>query len=433
MSIVKIQSVRRLDNAIAYIQQEKKTKNHLVSTFNCDKDYILEDFNQLYEERRNTLRKETKNKAKMIIQSFDFEEDITPEEVHKIGVELADNYLKGEHQYIIATHIDTNYIHNHIIFNQVKTDSLLMYDTSRINTIDNLRIENDKLSRKYQLIIPQERKHEDKIHYISQREQRARLKGTSFKETLEVAIDQAINESVSYSQFIEKMNDLGFEPKQGKYLAFLNQKSGRYMRTKTLGMNYTENSIKYRIKHNDFEIYKFKYTVKTREIDKSEEKYAKSYGLRKWATKQNIIHLQEISHLVFNEHKSLEEIEQIQKTEAEFTQFIENKVQDKDEILYDLARREQAFSDYKASAGLIADYKAATNKQAFKSNHYQEFKTFDNAKKDLNYLKKQYSIYSNDDLKAYKATLLKDRDQLYKHFTAIQRQQDLEKQNKRKK
>ena len=76
MSIVKIQSVRRLDNAIAYIQQEKKTKNHLVSTFNCDKDYILEDFNQLYEERRNTLRKETKNKAKMIIQSFDFEEDI---------------------------------------------------------------------------------------------------------------------------------------------------------------------------------------------------------------------------------------------------------------------------------------------------------------------------------------------------------------------
>ena len=50
-----------------------------------------------------------------------------------------------------------------------------------------------------------------------------------------------------------------------------------------------------------------------------------------------------------------------------------------------------------------------------------------------NYLKKQYSIYSNGDLKAYKATLLKDRDQLYKHFTAIQRQQDLEKQNKRKK
>lgn len=205
------------------------------------------------------------------------------------------------------------------------------------------------------------------------------------------------------------------------------------MRTKTLGMNYTENSIKYRIEHNDFEIYKFKYTVKTREIDKSEEKYAKSYGLRKWATKQNIIHLQEISHLVFNEHKSLEEIEQIQKTEAEFTQFIENKVQDKDEILYDLARREQAFSDYKASAGLIADYKEAANKQAFKSDHYQEFKTFDNAKKDLNYLKKQYSIYSYDDLLAYKASLLKDRDQLYKHFTSIQRIQDLEKQNKRKK
>ena len=221
MSIVKIQSVKRLDQAIQYIQQETKTRNDLISTFGCDRDFILEDFNYLYEKRKNLLRKETKNKAKMIIQSFDFEENITPEEVHKIGIEFADNFLKGEHQYIIATHIDTNYIHNHIIFNQVKMASLLLFDTSRRNTIDNLRHENDQLSKKYHLIIPQEKKYEDKLHYISQREQRARLKGTSFKEKLESAIDQAVEKSETYDQFIEEMDQAGFKPKQGKYLAFL--------------------------------------------------------------------------------------------------------------------------------------------------------------------------------------------------------------------
>ena len=143
--------------------------------------------------------------------------------------------------------------------------------------------------------------------------------------------------------------------------------------------------------------------------------------------------MQEISHLVFNEHKSLEEIEEIQKTESEFVQFIENNLQEKDEILHDLKHKEHAFSDYQASARLIADYKAATNKQEFKSDHYQEFKTFDNAKKDLNHLKKQYSIYTFEELQVYKESILKDRSMLYKHFTAIQRQQDLEKQNKRKK
>lgn len=432
MSIVKIQSVKRLDQAIQYIQQESKTRNDLISTFGCDRDFILEDFNYLYEKRKDLLRKETKNKAKMIIQSFDFEENITPEEVHKIGVEFADNYLKGEHQYIIATHIDTNYIHNHIIFNQVKMDSLLLFDTSRRNTIDNLRYENDQLSKKYHLIIPQEKKHENKLHYITQREQRARLKGTSFKEKLEVAIDQSVEKSETYDQFMEEMDQAGFKPKQGKYLAFLNEKTNRYMRTKTLGMNYTENSIRYRIEHKNFQIYKFDYTLKTKAIDKTEAKYANNYGLRKWATKQNILHLQEISHLVFNEHKSLEEIEEIQKTEAEFTQLIENNLQEKDEILHDLERTNHAFSDYQASACLIADYKTTTNKQDFKSEHYQEFKRYDNAKKDLNHLEKQYSIYTFEDLQVYKESVLKDRSILYKHFTEMQKQKNLEQKNERK-
>src|SRR5699024_1710967 len=138
------------------------------------------------------------NKAKMIIQSFDYQDNITPEIAHEIGKKLADNYLKGNHKYIIATHLDTNNIHNHIIFNEVRTDNLLMFDTSRKNTIDNLRVENDKLSKEYNLTIPEEKSHKNKIKYISQREERVRKKGKSFKEELENTIDEVIKVSNNY-------------------------------------------------------------------------------------------------------------------------------------------------------------------------------------------------------------------------------------------
>ncbi|MGO3169149.1 hypothetical protein, partial [Senegalia sp. (in: firmicutes)] len=74
MSIVKIENVKLLKQAIDYVKQDTKTNDNLITTFNCDKDFSVEDFNLLYEERKNKLRKETKNKAKMIIQSFEYDE-----------------------------------------------------------------------------------------------------------------------------------------------------------------------------------------------------------------------------------------------------------------------------------------------------------------------------------------------------------------------
>lgn len=422
MSIVKISGVRKLHDAVNYILQESKTNDNLITSFDCDRDMIVEDFKELYEERFNKLRKETKNKAKMIVQSFSLEDNISPEIAHEIGIKLADIHLKDKHQYIIATHIDTDYIHNHIIFNQVRTDNFLMYDTTRRNTVDNLRVQNDQLSREYNLSIPKEKSHENKITYISQREEKARKKGNSFKADLENAIDYSIKNSHDYYDFLSKMEELGFQNKQGKHLAFLNQKTNRFMRTKTLGLNYSENSIKYRIENKDFEIHNFKYTVQTKKIDKSEDKFKNNKGLRKWATKQNIIHLQEISHLIFNENKTIKEIEEIQHTEEEFSMRLENKVQEKDELIFDLIKRSNAFEDYSDSASLIAEYKKSENKQEFKRENYEQFKKYDNAKKNIHVLKNKYNIYSTDELMTLKSSLERDRNLLYQHYTKLHKE-----------
>ena len=57
----------------------------------------------------------------LIIQSFE-PGTITPEDANKLGYKLALEFTGGEHQFIVATHIDKKHIHNHIEFNSTALD-----------------------------------------------------------------------------------------------------------------------------------------------------------------------------------------------------------------------------------------------------------------------------------------------------------------------
>ena len=48
--------------------------------------------------------------------------EITPEEANRLGVEFAKRFTKGEHAFIVCTHIDKAHIHNHIIWSAVNVD-----------------------------------------------------------------------------------------------------------------------------------------------------------------------------------------------------------------------------------------------------------------------------------------------------------------------
>lgn len=68
------------------------------------------------------------------------------------------------------------------------------------------------------------------------------------------------------------MQKEGYEHKQGKYLSFMNPKSGKFMRTKTMGFNYLESSIKYRIENKSYSPIKTS-IINRKWIDKSQEKF----------------------------------------------------------------------------------------------------------------------------------------------------------------
>lgn len=48
--------------------------------------------------------------------------EITPEEANRLGVESAKRFTKGNHAFVVCTHIDKSHVHNHIIWSVVNTE-----------------------------------------------------------------------------------------------------------------------------------------------------------------------------------------------------------------------------------------------------------------------------------------------------------------------
>ncbi|MBG9512463.1 relaxase [Bacillus thuringiensis] len=411
MSIVKIQKIKNLNGFINYGMQEHKTNEELVTSYECSIETIERDFRSVlvdYNEKNNCNKNVS---ARMIIQSFDSDDNLTPEQVHQYGVEFADNYLKGNHQYTVITHIETDHLHNHIVFNDIDFNTLKMFDSKRANTLDRLREENDKISEKYGLsIIEEGRKGRKK--YVTFNEYVARSKKKSFKGNLEEIIDKNISKSNSFNEFLSFMRKEGYEHKQGKYLSFMNPKSGKFMRTKTMGFNYLESSIKYRIENKGYAPIKTS-IINRKWIDKSQEKFKNNKRLQRWATKQNINYLHALSSKLYKLNVSITELEEIEANKEALIASFEKQLLGIDNEIFRLNKMKGCFRTYKKSHPLIVSYKKAENKMVFKQERYHEFKEYDVAKRDMNYLKKNYGITDESELHYKLSLLTKERNLLY--------------------
>lgn len=110
---------------LAYVTNEEKTEDTLVTGLNCSENYndAYEDmkFNfEMYSGERFFKRsiksdtaKRERQKIRMhhYIQSFKPGE-VTPEEAHQIGVEWAEKVFGKKHMVLCATHTDRGHIHN---------------------------------------------------------------------------------------------------------------------------------------------------------------------------------------------------------------------------------------------------------------------------------------------------------------------------------
>ncbi|GAB2022665.1 relaxase/mobilization nuclease domain-containing protein [Pseudolactococcus yaeyamensis] len=116
-----IKSENNLKRAIKYILNPDKT-DELVLTSSHKINYLNNaDYEMMLTRNfaRETLKTERKNEvlARHLIQSFDPKDNLTPEQIHEIGRQTILELTGGSHEFVIATHVDQEHIHNHIIFN----------------------------------------------------------------------------------------------------------------------------------------------------------------------------------------------------------------------------------------------------------------------------------------------------------------------------
>ena len=147
---------------IKYILNPDKTKNlALVSDYGM-RNFLdfpsYDEMVQMYHEifiRNDTLynfrnarleEKQRKIHAHHIIQSFSPEDHLTPEQINQIGYETMRELTGGKFRFIVATHVDKNHLHNHIIINSVdsNSDKKLKWD---YNVERNLRMISDRFCK----------------------------------------------------------------------------------------------------------------------------------------------------------------------------------------------------------------------------------------------------------------------------------------------
>ena len=275
MAVTKIHPIKTtLKKAIDYICNGDKTDDEIyVTTHLCSRENAHKEF----ELTKKQFGSKTKILAHHLIQSF-VPEEVSFEEAHQVGIELCDKILEGRYEYVLATHIDKDHIHNHIIFNSIDVDEGKIYH-SYYGSYMNIRNQSDKLCKEHNLsVIDLETQKEineiKRRKFVSWYDWNEDKKGKSYKSRLQFDMDRVIQKAINWEHFLKIMEQYGYEIKFGKYIAFKHKNQQRFTRAKTIGDNYTEEKIKERIRNKDKEIGEF--------VDKTK------YGNQDWAVYTNM-------------------------------------------------------------------------------------------------------------------------------------------------
>ena len=239
MAITKTHPIKStLKAAIDYICNPEKTDGKLlVSSYGCTAETADIEFAWT---RRHAIDKGI-HLGRHLIQAFEPGE-VTPEEAHEIGMQLAKEILGDKYEFVLTTHIDKDHIHNHLIFNAVSFTDHKHYHSNK-RSYHYIRRTSDRLCKEHGLsvIIPGQDKGKSYI------EHQAAQAGTSYKAKLKAAIDRLIPASADFEDLLLRLQREGYEIKRGKYISCRSSDQERFTRMKTLGVDYTEEDIATRI------------------------------------------------------------------------------------------------------------------------------------------------------------------------------------------
>ena len=266
MAYTSVIPVRRLDRAVKYVMNKEKTtavslqdaldyaanrdkteQSCFESSYACTLETAFADMRQTKEQ----WHKPGGVQGYHLVQSFAAGE-VTPELAHQIAKELADRVLGGRYEYVIGTHLNTGHIHSHIVWNSVSCVDGKKYRSNYKSYVTEIRAVSDELCRKYKLsVIDTENSNHVAKPYA---EWLAEKNGhPTWRTAIRQDVDEAIQQSLTWRQFLSAMERKGYEVRMGrKYPVLRPPGKERFVRFKTLGKNYTPEVIRNRLLYPQF-------------------------------------------------------------------------------------------------------------------------------------------------------------------------------------
>ena len=261
MAYTSVIPVRRLDRAVKYVMNKEKTtavslqdaldyaanrdkteQSCFESSYACTLETAFADMRQT-KERWHKLGG---MQGYHLVQSFAAGE-VSPELAHQIAKELADRVLGGRYEYVIGTHLNTEHIHSHIVWNSVSCVDGKKYRSNYKSYVTEIRAVSDELCRKYKLsVIDTENSHHVAKPYA---EWLAEKNGhPTWRTAIRQDVDDAIQQSLTWRQFLTALEGKGYEINlTRKYPVLRPPGKERFARFKTLGKRYTPEAIQTRI------------------------------------------------------------------------------------------------------------------------------------------------------------------------------------------
>ena len=261
MAYTSVIPVRRLDRAVKYVMNKEKTtavslqdaldyaanrdkteQSCFESSYACTLETAFADMHQTKER----WHKSGGVQGYHLVQSFAAGE-VTPELAHQIAQELADRVLGRRYEYVIGTHLNTGHIHSHIVWNSVSCVDGKKYRSNYKSYVTEIRAVSDKLCRKYRLSVIDT---ENSNHVAKPYAEWLAEKNNhpTWRTAIRQDVDEAIQQSLTWRQFLSAMERKGYEVRMGrKYPVLRPPGKERFVRFKTLGKRYTPEAIQTRI------------------------------------------------------------------------------------------------------------------------------------------------------------------------------------------
>lgn len=252
-----VKDVKETDTDFPLIYHNGEMQLKLVSGYGiedvsvADEEMVMTKIAAAFKKGDDDLKELNSGKqvlAHHLIQSFSPEDNLTPEQVHEIGRQTMMEFTGGDYEFVIATHVDKDHLHNHIILSTTNTSTLKKMRWQK-NTLKNLRAISDKHAAKYGAKIIEPSMKNSYTKYSAWRRQ------NNYRFEIKQRLDFLLKQSTSLEDFKQKATALDLQIDfSGKFVKYqlTDQPQKRRVRDDTLSKKgrYSLEQIKEQVEKN---------------------------------------------------------------------------------------------------------------------------------------------------------------------------------------